>query len=185
MLSYIKGTIIGKIKDDLIIKVGDLGYRVTVTPVILTEAKNDTDIELFLYEAARENSIEHYGMKTLEDLDLFAALLSVSGVGPKSALAILGLAPATTLRSAIAKGEVDSLTKVSGIGRKTAERIILELRSKVSDLGLDYSATGGSDEVEALMALGYSAPQARDALAKVDSTITDSGERIKQALKNI
>lgn len=185
MLSYIKGTIISKLKDDLIIRVGDLGYRVTVTPIVLAEAKVNTEVEFYLHEAARENSIEHYGVKTLDELDLFEALLSVSGVGPKSGLAIIGLAPVKTLRQAIASGEVDTLTKVSGIGRKTAERIILELRSKVGDISVSGEVVGGSDEVEALMALGYGAPQARDALSRVDATITDSTERIKQALKNI
>lgn len=185
MLSYIKGTIMAKLKDDLIIRVGDLGYRITVTPIVLAEAKVGTDLELYLHEAARENSIEHYGVKTLDELDLFESLISVSGVGPKSGLAILGLAPTASLRSAIARGEADTLTKVSGIGRKTAERVILELRNKVGDITVSGESVGGSDELDALMALGYSAPQARDALARVDGSITDSGERIKQALKNI
>ncbi|MCX6793199.1 MAG: Holliday junction branch migration protein RuvA [Candidatus Falkowbacteria bacterium] len=186
MLSYIKGTVISKLKDDLIIRVGDLGYRITVTPIVFAETKIDADIELYLHEAARENSIEHYGVKTLDELDLFESLISVSGVGPKSGLAILGLAPAAALRSAISRGEADTLTKVSGIGRKTAERVILELRNKMGSISeAGVISSGGSDELDALMALGYSAPQARDALAKVDATITDSGERIKQALKNI
>jgi Holliday junction DNA helicase RuvA len=186
MLSYIKGTIIAKLKDDLIIQVGDLGYRITVTPIVLAESKPGTEITLYLHEAARENSIEHYGVKTLDELDLFESLLSVSGVGPKSGLAIIGLSPVSSLRSAISSGQVDTLTKVSGIGRKTAERIILELRNKMGIINSTGDVSSyGSDEVEALIALGYSAPQARDALSRVDATITDSMERIKQALKNI
>ncbi len=185
MLSYIKGTIIAKLKDDLVIKIGDLGYRITVTPIVLAESQINTDIELYLHEAARENSIEHYGVKTLDELDLFESLLSVSGVGPKSALAILGVASTAGLRSAIAHGEVDTLTQVSGVGRKTAERVILELKSKVGDISIVGGEVGGSDEIQALVSLGYSAAQARDALSKVDSAITDSGERVKQALKNI
>lgn len=173
-----------KIKDDLIVRSGDLGYRITVTPSLLQEARPGSDIELYLYEAARENAIELYGMKSIDELDLFESLLSVSGVGPKSALAILGLSSANALRSAIARGETDTLTKVSGIGRKTAERIILELRNKIGDLGIEASS-GGSDEIAALMSLGYSAVQARDALTRVDASVTDSSERIKQALKNI
>ena len=185
MLSYIKGTIIAKLKDDLVIRTGDVGYRITVTPMVLAEAKINTDIELYLHEAARENSIEHYGVKTLDELDLFESLLSVSGVGPKSALAILGLSSTASLRSAIARGEVDTLTQVSGVGRKTAERVILELKSKVGDINVTGGEVGGSDEIQALITLGYSATQARDALAKVDSSISDSGERVKAALKNI
>lgn len=172
-----------KLKDDLIIRSGDLGYRVTVTPSLLQEARPGSDIELYIYEAARENAIELYGMKSLDELDLFESLLGVSGVGPKSALAILGLSSANDLRSAIASGQADTLTKVSGIGQKTAERIILELKSKVGSVsGLSGQ---GSDEIAALMSLGYSAVQARDALTRVDASVTDSSERIKQALKNI
>ncbi len=186
MLSFIKGTIIAKLKDDLIIRSGDLGYRVTVTPLVLAEAKPGSEIELYLHEAARENAIEHYGVKTLDELDLYESLLSVSGVGPKSALAFLSLSSASALRSAIARGEADTLTKVSGIGRKTAERVILELKNKVGDIGVSATEVGGgSDELQALVSLGYSAVQARDALSKVDSKIVDSSERIKAALKNI
>lgn len=185
MLSYIKGKIIAKIKDDLIIESGDLGYRISVTPALLAEVKPGIEIELYLHEAARENSIEHYGMKTLDELDLFESLLSVSGVGPKSALAFLSLSSVASLRSAIAHGEADKLTQVSGIGRKTAERVILELKNKVGDISISDNEVGGSDEIAALIALGYSATQARDALAKVDASVVDSGERIRQALKNI
>jgi Holliday junction DNA helicase RuvA len=185
MLSYIKGTIIAKIKDDLVVRTGELGYRITVTPAVLAEAQPGTDIELFLHEAARENAIEHYGMKSLDELDLFESLLSVSGVGPKSALAFLSLSSTPALRSAIARGDADMLTQVSGIGRKTAERVILELKNKVGDINVSGSEVGGSDEVQALIALGYPASQARDALSRVDASITDSGQRIKEALKHI
>lgn len=185
MLSYIKGEIIAKLKDDLVIRTGDLGYRITVTPLVLSEVKPGSEIELYLHEAARENSIEHYGVKTLDELDLFESLLSVSGVGPKSALAFLSLSSTASLRSAIAHGEADTLTQVSGIGRKTAERVILELKNKVGDISVTNNEVGGSDEIAALMALGYSANQSRDALSRVDGSISDSGQRVKEALKHI
>jgi len=185
MLAYIKGNVIAKVKDDLVIKTGDLGYRISVSPLIFAETMVGSEIQLFLHEQARENAIELYGFKNLDELDLFESLLSVSGVGPKSALAILGLSSAAAVRQAISRGEADTLTKVSGVGRKTAERIILDLRNKVGSLAVDNEVSGGSDEVNALMALGYSAMQAREALAKVDGKITDSGERVKAALKNI
>ncbi len=185
MLSYIKGTIIAKLKDDLIVRSGELGYRITVTPLLLSEAKPGGEIELYLHEAARENAIEHYGMKTLDELDLFESLLSVSGVGPKSALAFLSLSSVSSLRAAIARGDADMLTQVSGIGRKTAERVILELKNKVGDISVRENEVGGSEELQALMSLGYSATQARDALSRVDASISDSGARIKEALKHI
>ncbi len=184
MLAFLRGTILAKTDDHLIIDVHDLGYRVGVTKAYLLEAKKGETIELFLYQHIREDASDLYGFKTLEELELFEKLISVSGVGPKSASAIIGLAPASALRQAIAAGDESMLTKVSGIGGRTAQRVILELRGKMGEL--DLSAGGGrADEIEALVSLGYSGQQAREALQKVDAEITDSGERIKQALKFI
>ncbi len=185
MLGYIKGSVIAKVKDDLIIETGNIGYRISVSPLLLQEAIPGSEIELYLHETARENAIELYGFKNLDELDLFESLLSVCGVGPKSALALLGLSTSASIRQAISRGEADTLTKVSGVGRKTAERIILELRSKIGVLPSVEGGHTGVDDVDALVSLGYSATQARDALNKVDGSITDSSERVRQALKNI
>ncbi len=184
MLSFLRGTILAKTEDYLIVDVHDIGYQVFVTSAQRLEAVTSQPIEVYLYQVVREDASDLYGFKKLEELQLFEKLLSVSGVGPKSALAIIGLAPADAIRQAIERGEVDVLTKVSGIGRKTAERIVLELRGKLpEDLGAADS--GLAAEIEALVSLGYSATQARDALRSVDPSITDSGERIKAALKHI
>jgi len=183
MLAFLRGSILLKTEDYLIVDVHDIGYRVFVTKACLLETIKGETIELFLYQHVREDASDLYGFKVATELGLFEKLLSVSGVGPKSALAIIGLAPAEAILEAIARGDDGMLTKVSGIGGKTAQRIILELRGK-----LDHLADGGggrSDEIEALVSLGYSAAQAREALNRVDTTITDSGERIKAALKQI
>lgn len=184
MLAFLRGTILLKTEEYLIIDVHDIGYQVHVTKTCLSETKKGENIEIFLYQHVREDASDLYGFKTSTELGLFEKLLSVSGVGPKSALAILGLARADVILEAIARGDDGMLTKVSGIGGKTAQRIILELRGK-----LDHLASGGEtglgEEIEALMSLGYNAAQAREALRRVDPSVTDSGERIKQALKNI
>lgn len=180
MLSFIRGTILLTTEDNIIIDVHDLGYRVAVTKTCLTEIKKGETIELFLHHHLREDMSDLYGFKQPAELELFQKLISVSGVGPKSALAILSLAPAEALQQAIIQGDDGMLTKVSGIGGKTAQRIILELRGKLDQL-LTNSSHG--EEIEALVSLGYSAAQAREALQKIDSTLTDSAERIKQALQ--
>lgn len=183
MLAFLRGTILAKTGDYLIVDVHDLGYRVFVTKSLLAEAQSGQPIELFLYQHVREDASDLYGFKKQAELELFQLLISVSGVGPKSASAIIDLAPVEALQQAIAAGDDAMLTKVSGIGGKTAQRVILELRGKLTHIG--PQGNGRSEEIEALISLGYSSVQAREALQKVDNAITDSGERIKQALKYI
>ena len=121
---------------------------------------------------------------------MFELLLSISGIGPKSALGVLAISSVEDIKESISRGDSALLTKVSGIGRKTAERVVLELREKIGhikDSGLEDGQGGlvSGDEIDALMALGYSMPQSRDALRNVDPKTKDSGERIKEALKNL
>jgi Holliday junction DNA helicase RuvA len=120
---------------------------------------------------------------------MFELLLSISGIGPKSALGVLSISNVNDLKEFIVQGDPSLLTKVSGIGRKTAERVVLELRDKLSDKGVvseqetRQNLAASADEIDALMALGYSLTQAREALQQVDIKIKDSGERIREALK--
>jgi Holliday junction DNA helicase RuvA len=183
MLSFLRGTILQKTEDYILVDVHDLGYRIYVTKTCISETKKDEKIELFLYQHIREDASDLYGFKNEDELELFEKLISVSGVGPKSGLAILSLAPSDSIRQAIAQGDDGMLTKVSGIGGKTAQRIILELRGKLDHIGNQRS--GRSEEIEALVSLGYSSMQAREALNRIDSSITDSSERIRQALQHI
>jgi Holliday junction DNA helicase RuvA len=127
----------------------------------------------------------------MEELELFELLLSISGIGPKGALAVLSIASVSDIKNSISRGDSSLLVKVSGIGKKTAERVVLELRDKVGNLesgveGFESGAdSAGSDEIDALMALGYSMNEAREALRKVAPEISDSGERIREALKKL
>ena len=134
----------------------------------------------------RENSSVIDAFWEKEKLTFFEMLIDVSGIGAKSALGILGLASTEMLRKAIGGGDTSYLTKVSGIGKKTAEKIVLELRDKLSM----YKEEGGagalreeSDVLEALQSLGYSAGEAREALRHIDKKIEDTGEKVKQTLK--
>lgn len=184
MLSYISGKILAKRENYLMVVNNGLGYKIFVAPKIIADLGETA--ELYLYQQVKEDGTALFGFKTLAELEFFELLLSVSGVGPKSALAILSLANVEELKSAIANSDVAILTRVSGIGQKTAERLVLELRNKVDYLapldGLNASQSR-SEELEALVSLGYSASQAREALGQVDKAITDSGERIKTALR--
>lgn len=188
MISYLSGTIISRGKGYVIIDIGRIGYKVFVNANLWVDLKVGQAAEFFIYEHQTDQGRSLFGVLNQEELDFFELLLSVSGVGPKTALTALGVAKIPELKSSIARGDYDLLNKVSGIGKKTAERIILELKSKV--FSSDYADNtadrpGASDEIDALLALGYSSLQARQALNEVDMSITDSRERIKNALKRL
>lgn len=189
MIAFIKGKIIAKSPSYLIIAAANVGYKVYVNPAFYAEASLADELELFTYQHVREDSLDLYGFPKLSDLDLFEMLLSVSGVGPKSALNVMAMDDSENLKAAIMQGDSALLTKVSGIGRKTAERVVLELKEKIAKLegplGAQPSILAASDEIDALMALGYSLIQAREALSRVDKSITDSSKRVKQALKEM
>ena len=192
MLAYLKGKLIHKNNSAAIVLVHDaVGYQVFMPENLLAPLHVGTEIELYLHHQVREEADDLYGFKNIADLELFQLLLSVSGVGPKSALAVLALAEAEDVREAIIRGDAGLLTKVSGIGKKTAERVVLELKSKIlktfggTILADSANGTSAGDEIDALMALGYSFPEAREALNQVPAELKTSAERVKFALKKI
>ena len=166
-----------------------LGYLVFVSESLYNELILGEEKEFYLHHQVREDQSDLYGFKTLADLELFSLLITVSNVGPKTALGVLSIASTSDIKEAIIRGDADLLTKVSGIGKKTAERLVLELKSKLLRLGATLSDESGqlasSDEIDALMTLGYNLNEARTALQAVDPKISDSGERVKQALKKL
>lgn len=192
MIAYLKGKIKYKKNNFLILDVSGVGYKLYLNESLLADLKIESDYEFFIYQHVKEDALDLYAFKSFDDLEMFEMLLSISGVGPKSALGVSALTSAFDLKEAIARGDSGLLTKVSGIGKKTAERIVLELREKVG--ALDFSninnqakenISTSADEIDALMALGYSLLEAREVLKKVDPKIKDSGERIKIALRNL
>jgi len=190
MISYLTGKILNKDSNFIILRVGDVGYKVFVNAATLADFNVGSEIEIYTHQHVREDALDLYGFRSMEELEMFELLLSISGIGPKSALGVLAVGSVEDIKESISRGDPYLLTKVSGIGRKTAERVVLELREKVGHLSLNNKATGGTtlasgEEIDALMALGYSMQQARDALRAVDVNIKDSGERIKAALKSL
>ena len=173
----------------MILQTGDIGYQIFVNVVAYADLSIGQEVEFYLYHHVREDMEDLYGFKNFAELEFFKLLLSVSGVGPKSALGILGMASVEDIKESIGHGDPSLLTKVSGIGKKTAERIVLELRSKIDYLAsLKDGAAGMSvsgDEIDALMSLGYSLQQAREALKNVGTDTRDSGERIRAALRGL
>lgn len=143
-------------------------------------------VKVFTYLHVREDVLELYGFLNKEELDFFKTLIGVSGIGPKSALGILGVEKVEKLRAAIAEGRPELLTKASGIGRRMAERVVLELKNKMAQAGSEEIVglmESDHDIVEALVNLGYVKSQAKEALVKVDAKIGKLEDRLKAALK--
>jgi Holliday junction DNA helicase RuvA len=172
----------------VVLDVQGVGYKIYCAPETIAQLQQHRDeTALFTHLAVREDALDLYGFPSLEELSFFELLITVSGVGPKSALGILSVATTDTLKKAIGTGDTSYLTKVSGIGRKTAEKVVLELRDKMR-AHVDMKETPGtlraeSDAIEALKALGYSQNEARDALKEVSPEISGTNARIKEALK--
>lgn len=185
MIGHLEGEVKALRAGYIILSAGGVGYKVAATKETLTMYRVGGQAALWTYLAVRENALDMYGFRNEEEMRFFELLLTVSGIGPKSALAILDVAAVETLRSAISRGNAGYLTNVSGIGKKTAEKIIVELKDKV---GLHAEGTGSAlkgdeDALEAMRSLGYSPTEAREALRKVPQSITNSNDRLREALK--
>ncbi len=186
MISFLRGNISDIGSRYVILDVNNIGYKVFVTDDNIHGLKMNNEVVLWTHFAVREDSQDLYGFPTKKDRDFFELLITVSGIGPKSALNIMSLVASETLASAIRTGSVAHLVKVSGIGKKTAEKIVLELKDKLAGYGSRETTaemSSDADTIEALKALGYDADDAREALKKVDEKITDTGAKVKAALK--
>lgn len=198
MIARLTGSIVLIEDHAVILDVGGVGYRVRVgadarAALRAARAVKNSDsngargnVSFWTHLVVRDDALELFGFREREELTLFERLISVSGIGPKSALAILDLAPVETLHGAIARGDTSYLTKVSGIGKKTAQKIVLELRDSLTNVG-DAEAMGEDygDVIDALTALGYSAREAREALKKIPPSSARTSERVKDALKTL
>lgn len=186
MISQLFGTLVHKDTRYFIIDVGGIGYKVFSPIDIIEQTSMTAPIRIWTHMVVREDAQDLYGFNTKDDLEFFEMLIGISGIGPKTALSILNLASIPTIKKAITSGDSSYLTKVSGIGKKNAEKIVLELKDKLiasEDEVESASRTYESDSLEALKALGYAERDARDALKKVPKEITDTAECVKHALK--
>ena len=185
MISCLSGTARHKDLNTIVIDVSGVGYKVLVTTETALSVAVDSPIFLWTHLVVRETSLELFGFLDKEALDTFDLLITISGIGPKSALGILNVASPATLRQAVASGDTTYLTRVSGIGKKNAEKIVTELKDKLKvtsdDRNMDARSEG--DALEALVSLGYSERDAREALKKVPKETEGASERVKAALK--
>jgi len=187
MISHLSGKLLAQRERLLIIDVHGVGYRVFSTPETIQAVSQMSDVSLWTHLAVRENALDLYGFATEEELHFFELLLTISGIGPKSALSILSGAGVETLKNAVASGNAAHLTKISGIGRKNAEKIVLELHGKLNAPSESDTANmqTESDSIAALQSLGYSQKEAREAIKKVPKEITSTAEIVKFALKTL
>jgi holliday junction DNA helicase RuvA len=186
MIGSLTGTIQQVGTDTVLLSVGGVGYRVFVLPTLLSRAKVGQELSVSTHLNVREDDLSLYGFATMRELAFFQMLLQAPGVGPKTALSVMAIASVETLIRAIAGGDATLLTKVAGIGKKTAERIVVELKTRLEREHPELSGTSTTahaDVVDALMGLGYTAQQAREAARRLPPDLASAEEGIRAALK--
>lgn len=189
MIAHVFGVVAEKFGSSIIVDVGGVGYEVNVPANDYDAVTINQEVKFFTYHHIREQSQELFGFSSLAGKKLFELLITVQGVGPKAALAILSLADADTVRNAIANGDSPYLSKASGVGKKTAEGVVVKLSDKVGmpivykrESGVQTELNTSDEALEALIALGYTLNDASKALEHVDAKLSTS-ERVREALK--
>lgn len=186
MIRIIEGSIHSLTETSLVVMVAGIGYHIHTTEDTLRRVAPGETVTLFTHFAVREQSQDLYGFLSEYERTLFELLLTVSGIGPKSALNILSVASPDSIKTAVREQNPVYLSKTSGIGKKTAEKVVHELKDKVHILGDAAPAIhGDTDALEALASMGYTLAEAREALKRVPSSITGSNARLKEALKKL
>jgi Holliday junction DNA helicase RuvA len=186
VIARLRGKPVARRPDGLVLDVGGVGYLVQATPSAMRKAQGGEEVSLDTYLHVREDALQLYGFADVAERELFEHLLSVSGVGPKVALAIVSGSPAADLRRAIVMEDTARFQAIPGIGKKTAERIVLELKEKLGEAPVPISSAGGAQPHlvarDALVELGYSVGEAELALARTDPDLSPE-ERVREALK--
>ena len=190
MIAHLQGTIAEKFANSVIIDVHGVGYEVALTAPDFDQLYLNDEVKLYTYHHVREQSEELFGFTSLEGKKIFELLITVQGIGPKNAMSVLSLASYEEVRNAIANADAAYLTKANGVGKKAAERIIVDLREKVglptyygrkSD-PITQTVAANDEALEALMALGFQLADATKALEGVDQSLSVE-DRIREALK--
>ncbi|MDA1337425.1 MAG: Holliday junction branch migration protein RuvA [bacterium] len=184
MISYIRGKVIARGPDYIITETQGVGYKVRVAENRLSSYLIGEETEVYCHlHMKREETLELYGVESSEALEVFETVKNISGVGPKAALNIASLGTMEQLKKAVEKGEVAYFTKVHGIGLKKIQKIILELTGKLRMIQAEKPSLQDSEATDALVALGFSRKQSREALSRVPVEVTETDQRIKEALR--
>ena len=201
MIAFVRGTAVDMTENSVIVEAGGIGYEIYMTGTDLSQIHMGEEVKIHTYFNVREDAMQLYGFRSKDDLQMFRLLLGVNGVGPKAAVGVLTGITADELRFAILSDDVKTLSKAPGIGKKTAQKLILELKDKMkledafelklaheqekAVAGLGEISDGRQEAVEALVALGYSSTDALRAVRKVTDVAPDDVEGLlKAALKN-
>ncbi|MBI4134720.1 MAG: Holliday junction branch migration protein RuvA [Candidatus Sungbacteria bacterium] len=190
MIASLVGTLISRGEKSIVLEVAGVGYSIFLSQDgLLKLPELGAQVKLYTHQHVREDALELYGFSHPAELEFFEMLIGIPGIGPKSALSILGAGGLDQLRRAVAAGDTAYLTKVSGVGRKTAEKIVLELKEKMVGRGVSVSEHPAlrdeADALDALISLGYSRDEARHALAAVRDDSLSIEKRVSQALKKL
>lgn len=179
MISFIRGKVINLGDNTAVVENNGIGYEVFVSGTVKNDLKLGEPTALWTHEYIREDSRELFGFRNPDELKFFRRLISISGVGPKMALRLFELGKLEDIKKAILGGRAEFLSEAQGVGSKTAQKIILELRGKI-----DLDETSGSDDViDALIHLGYSRQEAKTVTGNISPALTSSETRLREALK--
>lgn len=185
MIGYLSGTVRATTEKDMIVLTGGVGYKILTPLPVLLAYPEGKEVSLFIHTHVREDQLALYGFEKEIELELFERLINVSGIGPKSALAMLSVHSPASVAEAVERGDATLLSHTPGIGKKTAEKIIIELKGKLSHLQ-DSNKTDSFFEVRlALEALGYNPKEVHDVLQKLNPLETNTSTLIKEALSKI
>ncbi len=184
MIARLEGIVVAQGERDVIVDVGGIGYRVYVTQATKKDLVIGEEVAFRTHLAVREDALDLFGFASEGELALFESLLSVSGIGPKSAMNILSGTGVEILRRAIGSNDPSYLTKVAGVGKKTAEKIVLELHDKIGSLSQEeHTTTAEQEALDALETLGYSIRDTRDVVRVISGKEESAGEIVRKALQ--
>ena len=185
MIGFLTGEVVSTDNSSLILLCGEVGYKVSAPLPLLVSVQEGEFLSLHIHTHVREDHIALYGFKDSNELQLFEKLISISGIGPKSALAMLSVHSPSSIADAVERGDAPALSHTPGIGKKTAEKIILELKGKLSHLVRTEENDATLEARLALEALGYSAKEIHDALKDVKAEGKSTGVLIKEAISQL
>ena len=198
MISYIRGTLEEILENGIVVEACGIGYFISVPPSTSSRLRLKSEVKIYTYMDVKEDSVALFGFESRAQQTLFKKLTSVSGIGGKTAMGLLGVASVNDITAAIVSNDIDTLCRAPGLGKKTAQRIVLELKDKISNEEISMAVTGGDildspdrfmdsrvETIEALVALGYSKSEAAKAISAVYSDGDDTTALLKKSLKKI